>query len=273
MCKEIYVRARSGVGHCWIDIWQYRELFFYLTLRDLLLRYRQTFIGVGWVLIRPALMMLVLTVMFGILGRLPSHGIPYPLFFLAAIIPWQFFLSVVTGSGESLRSQAPLLRKVYFPRIVAPSSVAAQASIDFVISLLLFIPLMIYYEVAPTPRMFMCAVFFLHIFLCAFGVGLWLAVLNIKYADIRHIVPFCLQILFFLSPILTTSESIPLPWRIIYFLNPVTGPIDGFRWAALPQFNSFYLPGYVLSVFLSLVVLISGYRYFRRWEHSLVDEL
>lgn len=253
------------------ELWEYRELFVFLFWRDLIVRYRQTVIGVTWVLLRPTLTMLIFTAIFGRLAELPSHGVPYSLFVLCAIIPWQLFSSVVASCSDSLVLNVRLLLHVYFPRILTPLSTASINIIDFVISLGLLFLLMYAYSQSPSPRVILLPVFAVHAFALAFACGLWLCALTVKFRDFRFIVPFFMQVGLLISPVAYGTEIVPERWRLLFSLNPMVGVINGFRWAVFPGVPSLNLISYFISILVTAAILISGVRYFERFERQIAD--
>ena len=257
--------------HYWRDLWRYRELLFFLAWRDILVRYKQTAIGILWALGRPLLTMLVFTLVFSKLAKLPSDGVPYPILVFVALLPWQFFSSSISNSGESLVSNAGMISKVYFPRLVIPGSAVIVNFVDFLISGVILTGLMIWYGFAPSLRIFTLPLFIFVAFAAALGVGLWIAALNVKYRDFRIIVPFIVQFGLYVSPVGFSSTLVPEEWRLLYSLNPMVGVIDGFRWAVLGGETPLYWPGFFLSFFLVLVILITGIVYFRKTEKTFAD--
>lgn len=267
----IVLEAGRTERHYWRDLWRYRELFFFLAWRDILVRYKQTVIGIAWALGRPFLTMLVFTLVFSKLAKLPSEDAPYPILVFAAILPWQFFASSFTGAGDSLISNAGMISKVYFPRLVIPASAVIVSFIDFLFSSVILIGLMIWYGFAPSARIVTLPLFILVAFAAAMGSGLWISALNVKYRDFRIIVPFVVQFGLYLSPVGFSSDIVPDQWRLLYSLNPMVGVIDGFRWAILGGNTPLYWPGFLLSVCLVTAILISGIIYFRKTEKSFAD--
>ena len=257
--------------HYWRDIWHFRELFYFLAWRDLLVRYKQTVIGVLWALIRPVLTMVVFTIVFGKLAKLPSGGVPYPILVFSAMLPWQFFSSSLAESSNSLIGNAHLISKIYFPRIVVPAGAVVVCAVDFLISFSILILLMAWYKVALSWHILIVPLFSLMAFAASFGAGLWLAALNVKYRDFRYIVPFLVQIGLYISPVGFSSVIVPEKWRLLYALNPMVGVIDGFRWAILGGENSIYMQGFILSILVVAVLLSTGILYFRRMERSFAD--
>lgn len=267
----LVIEAGRTERHYWRDLWRYRELFFFLAWRDILVRYKQTVIGIVWALGRPLLTMLVFTLVFSKLAKLPSEGVPYPILVFAALLPWQFFSSAFSGAGDSLISNAGMISKVYFPRLVIPASAVIVSFVDFLISGIILVGLMIWYGFAPNLRMLTLPVFIFIAFAAAMGAGLWIAALNVKYRDFRIIVPFVVQFGLYISPVGFSSNIVPAQWRLLYSLNPMVGVIDGFRWAILGGDTRLYWPGFLLSLFLVLVILVTGIIYFRKTEKTFAD--
>ena len=267
----LVIEAGRSERHYWRDLWRYRELFFFLAWRDILVRYKQTVIGILWALGRPLLTMLVFTLVFSKLAKLPSGGVPYPILVFAALLPWQFFSSAFSGAGESLVSNAGMISKVYFPRLVIPASAVIVAFVDFLISVVILVGLMIWYGFAPNLRMLSLPLFIFVAFAAAMGAGLWIASLNVKYRDFRIIVPFVVQFGLYISPVGFSSNIVPEKWRLLYSLNPMVGVIDGFRWAILGGNTQLYWPGFLLSISLVLVILATGIFYFRKTEKTFAD--
>lgn len=267
----LVIEAGRAERHYWRDLWRYRELFFFLAWRDILVRYKQTAIGILWALGRPVITMLVFTLIFSKLANLPSEGVPYPILVFAALLPWQFFASSFSGAGDSLVSNAGMISKVYFPRMVIPASAVIVSFVDFLISGLILMALMIWFDFAPSLRLLTLPFFIFMTFAAAMGAGLWIAALNVKYRDFRIIMPFAMQIGLYVSPIGFSSAIVPDQWRLLYSLNPMVGVIDGFRWAILGGNTQLYLPGLFLSMILVLVILITGIIYFRRTEKTFAD--
>lgn len=268
---HLIIEAGNTERHYWKDLWRYRELFYFLAWRDILVRYKQTAVGVLWALIRPLLTMIVFTVVFSKLAKLPSDGAPYPILVFAAMLPWQFFSSAFSEAGNSLIANANMISKVYFPRIVVPTSAVIVSFVDFLISGIILIVLMLWYEYFPDWRIFTLPLFILMAFAAAIGSGLWIAALNVKYRDFRYIIPFVVQLGLYISPVGFSSSIIPENWRLLYSLNPMVGVIDGFRWAILGGNVQIYWPGFFLSLSLVIVMLVFGIYYFRKTEKSFAD--
>jgi lipopolysaccharide transport system permease protein len=268
---ELVIEAGRIEGQYWRDIWHYRELFYFLAWRDILVRYKQTVIGIAWSLIRPLLTMVVFTVIFGKLAKLPSEGVPYPVLVFVALLPWQFFANSFSESSNSLISNANLLSKVYFPRIILPVSTVIVSLVDFIISFVFLAALMVWYQFLPDWRVITLPFFLILASLASFGFGLWIAALNVKYRDFRYVVPFFIQFGLYISPVGFSSSIIPGKWRLLYSINPMVGVIDGFRWALLGQNIQLYWPGFLLSIGLTLLIFLSGLRYFRKTERTFAD--
>lgn len=269
--QELLIEPNRPALHYWHDIWRYRELFWFLVWRDILVRYKQTVIGVAWSIIRPLVTMIAFTVVFGLLAKLPSEGVPYPLLVFAAMLPWNFFANALSESSGSLIGNANLLTKVYFPRIIIPVSSIIASLLDFAISLIIMACTMIWYGYLPDWRIATLPLFLLLAFLPVAGAGLWFSALNVKYRDFRYVVPFMLQFGLYVSPVGFASSVVPEKWRLLYALNPMVGVIDGFRWALLNGKVGLYWPGILLSTALSLVLLVTGLWFFRKTERILAD--
>jgi len=268
---EFLIRPNQGFAHYWRDLWQYRELFYFLAWRDIAVRYKQTVIGIAWSVIRPVLTMIVFTFVFGRLAGLPSGDAPYPIMVFAALLPWQLFANSLTESSSSLVNNAPMISKVYFPRLAIPTSAVAVAFVDFLISFAVLLVLMLGYQFWPTWRMLTLPLFTLLALILALGGGLWMAALNVKYRDFRYIVPFLVQFGMYLSPVGFSSEIVPDNLRFLYSLNPMVGVIDGFRWAILGGDLTLLWSGFLISVAMTFVLFITGLRYFRRTERTFAD--
>ncbi|AFW95335.1 MAG: ABC transporter permease [Nostocales cyanobacterium LE14-WE4] len=268
---ELIIEAGRTEKQYWQDLWRYRELFYFLAWRDILVRYKQTAIGIVWALIRPFLTMVVFTVVFGQLAKLPSEGAPYPILVFSAMLPWQFFSNSLSECSNSLIGNANLLSKVYFPRLVVPTSAVVVSFVDFMISGIILLALMAWYNFVPTWRILTLPLFIGVAFAASMGAGLWLASLNVQYRDFRFIVPFIVQFGLYISPVGFSSTIVPEKWRFLYSLNPMVGVIDGFRWAILGGNSQLYLPGFILSMALVVLLLVSGIWYFRKMERTFAD--
>jgi len=268
---QLLIEAGSTEKQYWRDLWRYRELFYFLAWRDLLVRYKQTVVGVGWSLIRPLLTMIVLTVVFGKLGKMPSGGVPYPLLVFCGMLPWQFFSTAMTESGNSLVSNSNLISKVYFPRLVIVGSSVITSFVDFLISAAFLVVLMVWYHYAPPVAVLFLPLFMLLVFGASLGLGLWIAALMVEYRDFRFIVPFIVQFGLYISPVGFQSSVVPERFRFLYALNPMAGIIDGFRWCLLGARNGIYGPGIAIAVIDVIVLVASGIWYFRKTERSFAD--
>jgi lipopolysaccharide transport system permease protein len=268
---ELVIEAGASTSRYWKDLWVYRELFYFLAWRDILVRYKQTVIGVAWSVLRPLLTMIVFTVVFGKLAKLPSNGVPYPLLVFSAMLPWQFFANSLSESGMSLVGNANLISKVYFPRLVIPASAVIVSLVDFLISLGILIALMLWHQFLPSWQILLLPLFTLMAFAASFGFGLWITSLNVKYRDFRYVIPFIVQLGLYASPVGFSSSVIPEKWRLLYSLNPMVGVIEGFRWAILKGEADVYWPGFAVSVAVVVFALITGIIYFRNTEKTFAD--
>lgn len=268
---EIVIEAGRGARRYWSDLWLYRELLYFLAWRDIVVRYKQTAIGVAWALIQPLLLMVILTFVFGRLAKLPSDGIPYSLLVLCGLLPWFFFSQAFSSASSSLIGNANMVSKIYFPRMIIPFSAVAVCLVDFAITFGLLIVYALVSGVLPDWRVIALPGFLLLAISTAIGAGLWIAALNVKYRDFRYVVPYMVQIGLYISPVGFNSALVPEKWRIVYALNPMVGVIDGFRWSFLGGRTELFLPGLFLSVILSLGLLVSGIAYFRKTERHFAD--
>jgi lipopolysaccharide transport system permease protein len=269
--RILIIEAGRTERHYWADLWRYRELFYFLAWRDLIVRYKQTVLGIAWAVLRPLLTMVVFTLVFGKLARLPSGDVPYPVLVFAALLPWQLFASAFSEAGNSLVSNANMIAKVYFPRLIVPAGAIIVSCVDFLISLAILAALLAWYGVSPDWRILTLPIFVLIALAAALGAGLWTAALNVRYRDVRFVVPFAVQLGLYVSPVGFSSSVIPEAWRLLYCVNPMVGVIDGFRWAILGGAAPLYWPGMLLSVVLITIVLATGIAYFRRTEKSFAD--
>lgn len=268
---ELIIEAGRTERQYWQDLWRYRELFYTLAWRDIAVRYKQTAIGVAWALIRPFLTMVVFTVVFGKLANLPSEGVPYPILVFAGMLPWQFFSTSLSAASDSLIVNANLISKVYFPRLVVPTSAVVTSFVDFLISGMIMLGLMAWYNFLPSWHVITLPLFILIAFMASMGAGLWLCSLNVKYRDFRYIVPFIVQFGLYISPVGFSSNVVPEKWRLLYSINPMVSVIDGFRWAILGGESTLFLPGFFLSLLLVIVIFITGILYFRKMERTFAD--
>lgn len=267
----LVIEAGRMERHYWRDLWRYRELLYFLARRDLAVRYKQTFFGVAWALVRPLLTMLIFTLVFGRLAKLPSDGAPYALLVLSGMLPWFLFASALGEVSESLLSNSNLLSKIYFPRLILPASAAVVAMTDFAIGLVLLVAMMALLGYPPTLRLLMLPMFVVMALGAALGLGLWCAAMNVRYRDFRFVIPFALMIGLYLSPIGFSTSVIPESWRLLYSLNPMVGVIEGFRWAVLGGAFAPRIEALLLSATLACVLTASGIWYFRRVERSFAD--
>ena len=252
------------------DLWEYRELLYFLVWRDIKIRYKRTALGGAWAIIQPFFTMVVFSIFFGWLVKVPSDGLPYPIFAYSALLPWQLFASSLASSSNSLIASENLITKVYFPRLVIPLAVTVVSLLDFTIASMMLLGMMAFYHIVPTDAVWTLPLFVLLAMATALGVGIWLSVLSVQYRDVRHTIPYLTQLWLFVTPIVYPSSLVPEQWRTLYGLNPMTGVVEGFRWALLGTGN---LPGPMLmvSVLMTLVLLLSGMYYFRRMEQSIAD--
>jgi len=269
--NTLVIEAGRSEKNYWKDLWRYRELFYFLSWRDVLVRYKQTVIGIAWSVIRPFLTMVVFTIVFGKLAKLPSEGIPYPLLVFTALLPWQFFANSLAEASTSIIGNANMLTKVYFPRIVIPATSIIVSLMDLLISFVMLLFLMAWYGFTPGLRAFILPLFLILACAASFGVSLWLSALNVKYRDFRYVVPFIVQFGLYVSPVGFSSGIVPERWRFLYSLNPMVGVIDGFRWALLGEDMALYWPGIILSTAITAVILVSGFKYFRKTEKIMAD--
>ena len=273
---DLWLEAGRTEKHYWLDLWRYRELFAILAWRDVAIRYKQTVAGAAWALLQPFLSMLVMTVIFGRVAGLPSDGnAPYAIMVFAAMLPWQFFANSLSTSSQSLVGNANLISKVYFPRMIIPCSAIVVACVDFLVSFIILIGMMAWYRFPPTWHMLALPLLIVLAFLAALGPGLIITALNVKYRDVRFIIPFLVQFGMFATPVAYSSAVIRAKFGhtlfILYSLNPMVGVIDAFRWAILGGRSALYLPSFLLSIALSLLLLAIGIRYFRKTERTFAD--
>ncbi|MEI8349012.1 MAG: ABC transporter permease [Candidatus Omnitrophota bacterium] len=269
--KTIVIEAGRTRGLYWRDLWHYRALFYFLSWRDILVRYKQTVIGIAWSVIRPLLTMVVFTFVFSKLAKFPSEGVPYPILVFTAMLPWQFFANALSESSNSLITNANMLTKVYFPRLIVPVSTIIVCLVDFIISLLLLVVLMVIYKFTPSLNILILPLFLLLLLIFSLGLGLYISALNVKYRDFRYVVPFIVQFGLYISPVGFSSSVVPDKWKLFYYLNPMVGIIDSFRWAILGESVHIYWPGFILSIILSVVIFIFGLLYFRKTERTFAD--
>lgn len=273
---DLWLEAGRTEKHYWIDLWRYRELFFILAWRDVAIRYKQTVAGAAWALLQPFFTMLIMSVVFGKLAGLPTEGgAPYPILVFAALLPWQFFSNALSTASQSLVGNANLISKVYFPRLIIPTSSVVVSVIDFLVSFVILLGLMVWYQFVPTWRLIVLPGLILLAFLAALGPGLIITALNVKYRDFRFVIPFIVQLGLYISPVGFSSSVVREKFGdtvfMIYSLNPIVGVIDGFRWAILGGDSHIYLPGFAISMVLTTLCLIVGVLYFRKTEKTFAD--
>ena len=265
------IRPSSGWASLGVkELWEYRELLYFLIWRDIKVRYKQTVLGAAWVVIQSFFMMIVFSLFFGRLAGAPSDGIPYPIFVYCALLPWQLFAHALAESSNSLVANERLITKVYFPRLVVPISAVLAGLVDFAVAFIVLIAMMAYYGIVPTLAVFTLPLFILLAVMTALGVGLWLSALNVQYRDVRHTLTFLTQFWLFATPVAYSITLVPESWRAVYGLNPMAGVVEGFRWALLGKAEG---PGVMLAVSVGMVVLIlvGGIYYFRRMEDTFAD--
>jgi lipopolysaccharide transport system permease protein len=270
----LVLEAGRAERHYWRDLWAYRELFALLAWRDLSVRYKQTAIGVAWAVIRPVLTMLIFTVAFGRIAKLPTEGnTPYPLMVFAGMLPWFLFSSILSDASTSLVANSNLIGKVYFPRLIVPAATMLVALADFAITFALLLLTMAYFGILPDWRLLLLPCFILLAILASLGPAFYLTALNVKYRDFRYIIPFLLQLGLYVSPVGFSSTIVPPKWRLLYSLNPAVAIIDGFRWCLLRGQSRLYLPGLFLGISAALFFTAAGVRYFRKTERKFADLL
>ena len=272
-CELPIVRIRPSTG--WIslklrDLWQYRELIYFLIWRDVKVRYKQTALGASWAIIQPLMTMVVFSLFFGKLGKMPSDGIPYPIFSFAALVPWTFFVNGLTHGSNSMVGNANLIKKVYFPRLAIPISAVASGVVDFALAFAVLLLMMLYFGFFPTVRIVWLPAFVLLGLIASLGVSLWFSAMNVQYRDIKYVLPFVTQFWLFATPIAYPSSLLSEPWRTLYALNPMVGVIEGFRWALLGTSNaSGHM--FLVSTLSAVIILVGGAFYFRRMERTFAD--
>jgi lipopolysaccharide transport system permease protein len=270
--EPLIIEAGRAEAHYWRDLWRFRELFQVLAWRDISVRYKQTVIGVAWALIRPFLTMVIFTVIFGRVASLPSPcGVPYALMVFAGMLPWQFFATALGEASNSLLGNANLISKVYFPRLIIPTATVVVAFVDFLVSFVILVGMMVWYHYMPGWQILLLPFFVLFAFIASLGPGLWITALNVKYRDFRYIIPFVVQFGLYVSPVGFSSEVIPEQWRLLYSLNPMVSVIDGFRWCILGGQSPIYWPGFAAGLAVTAFFAWFGIRRFRRMEKSFAD--
>jgi lipopolysaccharide transport system permease protein len=262
--------ARGWVALRIQDLWEYRELLYFLIWRDVKVRYKQTALGVAWAIIQPVLAMVVFSIFFGRLAKMPSDGVPYPIFAFAGLAPWTFFVHGLNQASNSLVGGANLIKKVYFPRLVMPAAAVLSGVVDFVLTFVVLLGMMLYYGIVPSGRIVLIVPLIVLAMVTSLGVALWLSALNVQFRDVRYVIPFLSQVWLFATPIAYPSSLLPEQWRTVYAINPMVGVVEGFRWALLGTGTA---PGpiIVVSVVVALGLLVSGAYYFRRMESTFAD--
>lgn len=268
---HVVIEAGRTESTYWKDLWSYRELFFFLTWRDVLVRYKQTVFGVLWALLKPLLTMIVFVFIFGKLAKLPSDGLPYSILVLTGMLPWLFFATAFAEAGNSLVNNRNIISKIYFPRLIVPISSVMVSLLDLFISSLILIPLAIWFGVFPDARILLLPLFVLLAMGAAIGAGLLVASLNVKYRDFGYVLPFVIQFGMYISPVAYSTSILPEKWRLIYALNPMVGVINGFRWCLTGQNTPLYIDTVLVSICVVIVLLFSGIYYFRASEKSFAD--
>jgi lipopolysaccharide transport system permease protein len=265
------IRPTKGwVGLDLRELWEYHELLYFLTWRDVKVRYKQTILGAAWAIIQPFFTMVVFSLFFGKLAKIPSDSIPYPIFSYAALVPWSFFANGLNNASNSLVGSANLIKKVYFPRLVVPLSSVLGGAVDFVLAFIVLLGMMLYYDMTPTRNVVWLPLLFVLALVTALGVGLWLTAMNVQFRDVRYAVPFLVNAWMFATPIAYPSSLLSEPWRTLYGLNPMAGVVEGFRWALLGTETA---PGPILfvSTFTAIALLVGGAFYFRKMEETFAD--
>lgn len=268
--KLVIRPSRGWIAPNLRELWQYRELIYFFVWRDIKVRYKQTVIGAAWVIIKPFVSMVIFSIFFGNLLKVPSDDIPYPIFSYCALLPWNYFSGAMSGASMSTVNNAHLIRKIYFPRLAIPLSAVVSGLVDFVISFSVLIAMMFFYKIAPTVNVLWLPVLMLMAIGTALGVGLWLSSMNVRYRDVLHVVPFLTQLWFFITPVVYPSSLLSGFWRIVYGLNPMVSVIEGFRWALLGKGQ---YPGWMFAVSAAVIVILlfSGLFFFRRMEDTFAD--
>lgn len=271
--KEWVIEAGNVEQRYWQDLWYYRELFYFLAWRDILVRYKQTAIGVTWALLQPFLIMVVFSIVFGEMANFSDEfpELPYPIVVYAALLPWQFFATALGNASASLVNSAHVISKIYFPRLIIPVSAIVVSVVDFLLSGFILLGLMVWYNFVPSWRIIFLPGFLAIAALASLGVGLWMATLNVRYRDFRFVIPFVIQFGLYISPVGYVSTKVPPQWQLLYHLNPMVSVIDGFRWAIIGASSPVYVPGFILSLVLLAAILVSSIWYFRHTERTFAD--
>ena len=268
---QFTIAAGRTERHYWADLWRYRELFYILAWRDIAVRYKQTIIGIAWAVIRPLLTMMIFVVVFGKIAKLPSEGVPYPIFVFAAMLPWTFFATAFSDASNSLIGNSNLISKVYFPRLIIPAASVIVAGVDFLISFVILIGLMVWYQYIPDWHILTLPFFLLLAFFTALGAGLYIAALNVKYRDFRFVIPFITQLGLYVSPVGFSTTIVPEKYQLLYYLNPMVAVIDGFRWAISGGRTAFNMTELVVSIVMVALLCLAGVYHFRKTEKTFAD--
>lgn len=269
--SELIIEAERTEKNYWRDLWRFRELFYFLAWRDILVRYKQTVMGVAWAVVRPFLTMVIFTVIFSRVAKLHApEAVPYALLVMAGMLPWQFISASLSASADSLVENSNLVSKIYFPRLIVPASSVITSFVDFLITMALMALMMAWYRFVPDWRVIELPLFILLAFFASMGIGLWLCALNVEYRDFRYIIPFIVQFGLYVSPVGFSSTVIPAKWRLLFCLNPAVGVIDGFRWALL-RGQPFWWPDIASSILVTGFLYLSGIWYFRKMERTFAD--
>ena len=270
--NERVIRPKPGLSAInFGELWRYRELFVFLAWRDILVRYKQTYLGIAWAVLQPILTTVIFTVVFGKLAKFDNYDVPYPVLTFAALLPWLFFSNAMSESSTSLVASARIITKVYFPRLIIPASAVLSGTIDTLIALLILFAMMLYYGVSFRAQLMMLPLFFGFAFLAAFAVGIWMSALNVRYRDVRYIVPFFTRMGMYVTPVGFPSSIVPEKWRFWYSLNPMVGVVDGFRWCVLGANFEPYWTGLWVSLAVTVILLVTGLIYFRSTEKTFAD--
>ncbi len=272
--KVIVIQSKLSLAHYWRELWDYKELFYILAKRDISVRYKQTIIGIAWSILQPLLTLIVFTVVFNKIAKLPPGGdVPYGLMVYVALISWQFFSTSLSGSASSLVENSNLINKVYFPRLIIPTAAATVSLVDLLINIVVLGFLLIWYSFLPSKNILFLPIMMVMGFLASIGPGLWISSLNVKYRDFRYVIPFTIQLGLYLSPVGFSSSLIPEKWRLYYYLNPMAGVIDGYRWSILGGEAPLYMPGFIISWIVIIALLFLGVRQFRNSERGFADNI
>ena len=266
------LRPATGLGALnFRDLWLYRELIYFLTWRDLKVRYKQTLLGASWAILKPFMTMVVFSIFFGDLAKVPSDGVPYPIFSFAALVPWELFSNAISVAGRSLVQNRHMITKIYFPRVILPLSATLAGVVDFLIAFVILIGMLFYYKIPITIYMLTIPLFLLLALITSIGIGLWLAALNVQYRDIGYVTPFLTQFWLFITPIAYGASMVPQQWQFLYSLNPMTGVVEGFRWALLGTSQGAPGTQLAISFAVAITLLLTGFMYFRRMERTFAD--